>query len=62
MNTIETRTYEYNKAGQVAKETITREEVPSGQFLRLDGLDEGRISDLVNIRNAFIRAANGVSA
>lgn len=53
MNTYHSTTYEYGPDGQFVKQTVTREEVPAGELLDINGLTEAQIAHLVAIRNAF---------
>lgn len=58
MKTIQTTTYEHDSAGQVITQTVIREEVPGGNFLRIDGLTEDQVAHLVAVRDAFHKEAS----
>lgn len=58
MNTIQTTTYEHDEEGRIVKHIVIREEIPGGEFLRLDGLTEKQIAHLVAVRDAFHKEAS----
>jgi hypothetical protein len=57
MKTIQTTSYEHNVDGSLVSETVVTETIPSGDFLRVDGLSEDQIDTLVIFRDAMLAKA-----